>query len=518
MKNFKYFIGLFVAALSIGCSSDNDVIDNVDSAEAPSEMSALFTITQDNTGKVTIYPNSKGATLYDVYFGDGTAEPAHMTPDQGGMEHNYAEGTYEVRIVAYGINGESTEFTKPLTVTFFAPENLEITATPETGNPYKKNFTAKADFETFFQIYFGEDPNETPVSFNEGETVSHTYATVGTYTVKVVALSGGAATTESTTTVTVIDPLLLPVTFESSNTISFGDFGGAVGAVANNPSQSGINTSNKVGRITKNPGAEVWAGTSFPLDQVINLTADGAIITIKAYSPAPGKIVKLKLENISNNTLSAEVDAVTTVANQWETLTYNFSAANNGNNFQRVVLFYDFGNNGTGSTFYFDDVKQTTGLPQIGLPLTFDNSALTYAFTGFGGANTTVVDNPASGGINTTPKVAKLVKNSGSEVWAGSFINLQQPIDFSSQQKIKIKVWSPQSGIVVKLKLENYANANINTEVDATTTTSNAWEELTYDFTGVNNANNYQRVVVFFAFGTAGTGASYYFDDIKLSN
>jgi hypothetical protein len=86
-------------------------------------------------------------------------------------------------------------------------------------------------------------------------------------------------------------------------------------------------------------------------------------------------------------------------------------------------------------------------------------------------------------------------------------------------QKIKMKVWSPQAGAVVKLKLENLANGTgINTELDATTTVANGWEELTYNFTGINNANNYQRVVVFFDFGNAGNGATYYFDDIKLSN
>ena len=81
-----------------------------------------------------------------------------------------------------------------------------------------------------------------------------------------------------------------------------------------------------------------------------------------------------------------------------------------------------------------------------------------------------------------------------------------------------MKVWSPQAGIIVKMKLENLGNSAINTELDATTTVANGWEELTYNFTGIVNSNNYQRVVVFFNFGVAGTGSSYYFDDIKLSN
>ena len=81
-----------------------------------------------------------------------------------------------------------------------------------------------------------------------------------------------------------------------------------------------------------------------------------------------------------------------------------------------------------------------------------------------------------------------------------------------------MKVWSPQSGIVVKIKLENLTNSALNTELDVNTTTSNAWEELTYNFTGIVNANNYQKVIVFFDFGNLGTGTTYYFDDIKQSN
>ena len=42
------------------------------------------------------------------------------------------------------------------------------------------------------------------------------------------------------------------------------------------------------------------------------------------------------------------------------------------------------------------------------------------------------------------------------------------------------------------MKLENLLDSNINVEVDATNTVANGWEELTFDFSGVNNGNNYQ--------------------------
>ena len=53
--------------------------------------------------------------------------------------------------------------------------------------------------------------------------------------------------------------------------------------------------------------------------------------------------------------------------------------------------------------------------------------------------------------------------------------------------------------------------------MDLVTTTSNAWEELTYDF-GEAPLFNYDRVVVFFDFGVAGDDSVYYYDEMELTN
>ena len=312
--------------------------------------------------------------------------------------------------------------------------------------------------------------------------------------------------------------MLLPIDFESSTlNYSFVNFGGANSTVVTNPDVSALNTSSKVGKLTKGNGSEIWAGSFIELSSPIDFSVLQKI-KMKVWSPQSGIVVKMKLENSANSSINVEVDATNTVANGWEELVFDFTGINSANNYQKVVVFFNFGSTGTGLNYYFDDIQLTSGAPTLTLPLTFESSALTYTFTDFGGATASVVNNPDASGINTTSKVGKLVKGNGAQVWAGSYINLDAPINFSSLQKIKMKVWSPQAGIVVKLKLENYANSSINTELDATTTTANAWEELTYNFTGINNANNYQRVVVFFDFGVSGNGSSYYFDEIKLSN
>jgi len=201
MKNLKYIFSLFFLAILLGCTGDDDVT-NLDGIDAPSNISALFTIKQDNSGKVTIRPNGDGLTSYEVHYGDGTVEPALIAAGAT-TEHTYAEGVYTVTIYGIALNGTKTEFTQQLTVSFLQPTGLDVTITP--GASRSVAVTAKAELETFFQVYFGEDPDQAPVDFMQGETVTHTYATSGTYEVKVVALSGGAATAEYTETITVFD-------------------------------------------------------------------------------------------------------------------------------------------------------------------------------------------------------------------------------------------------------------------------------------------------------------------------
>ncbi|MBE9576772.1 hypothetical protein [Flavobacterium proteolyticum] len=516
MKNFKLIISLFVLSFFIGCTNEDDSV-SLDAVNAPTNLSALMTIKQDNSGKVTIIPRGEGVTQYEIYYGDGTTEPGIVNPGAS-VIHTYAEGVYQVRIVGMAINGEKSEVTQELTVSFLPPTNLDVTISPVPGDNMSISVQATADLETYFQVYFGEDPNQIPVDFMQGETITHTYASVGTYTVRVVALSGGAATTDFQQNVTITNPVLLPVTFESSTlNYAFTNFGGANTSVVLNPDVSAGNGSTKVARLTKNNGAEVWAGSFIELGAPIDFSSLQKI-KIKAWSPQSGIVVKMKLENLANPNINTEVDVTNTTANAWEELIFDFTGVNNANNYQRVVLFFNFGNNGTGLNYYFDDIELTSGAAVVDLPLTFESNTLTYTFTDFGGAVASVVNNPDATGINTSSKVGQLLKTNGSQVWAGSFIELGNPINFATMQKIKMKVWSPQAGIVVKLKLENLTNSSINTELDVTTTVANGWEELTYDFTGIVNSNNYQRVVVFFNFGNAGTGTTYYFDDIKLSN
>jgi hypothetical protein len=521
MKFIKYFLTISCAVLLLTACEKDQTGDTafVESGVAPDALALMFDITQDNTGKVTITPNGNGATAYDIYFGDAPGTFAKVQPGKF-AEHNYAEGVYTVKVIAYGIAGQTTELTKQLTVTFRAPENLEVTSAIDAGNNFKLNVSASALYETNFRVTFGDVPNEVPRSFLEGETISHIYATTGTFTMRVVAVSGGAATTEITRTITIVDPLLLPVNFESS-TINYGfaNFAGGVSTVIANPQMNGINTSAKVARMVKNAG-EVYGGSVLPTSGAINFSTN-KFFRMKVFSPRVGAKVLLKVENATNSAINFEKEVTTTVANAWEDLVFDYSTINTANAYHNLVLIFELGTMGDGSanfTFLYDDIRLESS-PAITFPVNFENPAIVNDWGGFGGGVVTVINNPQSSGINTSAKVGRMVKNA-PETWAGAFSSMSMPINFvNGTNTIKMKVYSPRIGARILLKLENLTNGNVFMESEQPTTVANAWQELTFTY-NVNTANSYQKLVLFMDNGNAGDGSAnftFLFDDIRLN-
>jgi hypothetical protein len=156
-------------------------------------------------------------------------------------------------------------------------------------------------------------------------------------------------------------------------------------------------------------------------------------------------------------------------------------------------VFFDFNVAGSGKVFYWDDLKLVPAPSSVlGIPLDFQSTTLNYAFTDFDGGGVTIVNNPNASGINTSTKVAKMVKSPGA-TYGGSFLALDNPIDFSTKKTFKMKVYSPRVGAKVLLKVENLTNGGISFEKEVTTTKANEWEELTFDYSGINTATLTKR-------------------------
>lgn len=491
------------------------MVPNLDDVAAPSNISALFTIASDNSGLVTIRPNGEGVTMYTVNFGDGSGDSEELRPGEE-VSRVYDEGSYDVTIDAMSINGEVTSYTQELMVSFRAPENLSVNVVPVPGDPFSIEVNAAADLETFFEVDFGDSTDIE--AFMEGEVVRHTYAEVGEYILTVVARSGGVASTEFTDTVTISNPLLLPLDFEATNrTYEFANFGGATTIVVDNPDMSDGNPSSRVGQLTKTAGSEVWAGSLIELGEPIDFS-ELQSMRVRTWAPQSGINVLLKLENATDPNIFHEVQVQNTVANEWEELVFDFSGADFSQEYQKVVIFFDFGNPGTGADYYFDDIALTSGGPILELPLDFESDELDYTFTGFGGGGAGVIANPDPSGINISDNVVEFVKSPGSEVWGGASIPLAEPIDFTGMERVRMDVWSPKAGADVLLKFEKLGDPGTFVELAVPTTVTNEWETLEFDFSGINSANDYQLMAVFFDFGVSGTGEPYYFDNVRLSD
>ena len=122
----------------------------------------------------------------------------------------------------------------------------------------------------------------------------------------------------------------------------------------------------------------------------------------------------------------------------------------------------------------------------------------------------TVVANPNSGGINTSANVGKWVRS--GEQWAHVFAELSGKIDFTTNKKFYVKVWSPVACNVL-FKLEDKANSAVFTEISQPITTPNQWGLLTFNFTSASSAT-YDKIVLFMDF-SATTDHTFYFDDVE---
>ena len=315
----------------------------------------------------------------------------------------------------------------------------------------------------------------------------------------------------------------LPLDFESG-TYDIADFDGGALTIIDNPQSDGINTSVKVGQMVKNAG-QTWAGSYITLDSPIDFSA-GKTVKMKVFSPRINAKVLLKVENLNDGGIYFEKEVLTTVANKWEELTFDYSIIDDTKSYQKVVFIFDNGTAGDGSanfTFLIDDIQlvnenSVTEAPS--LPLDFEATNVDYAFTDFDGGVTTVIDNPQSSGTNTTKMVAQMVKNAG-QAWGGSWIALKSPIDFSAGKIFKMKVYSPRTNAKVLLKVENYSDSGISFEKEVSTTAANEWEELSFDFTTIDDSKSYQKIVLIFDNGTMGDGSAnftFLFDNIMLTD
>ena len=156
---------------------------------------------------------------------------------------------------------------------------------------------------------------------------------------------------------------------------------------------------------------------------------------------------------------------------------------------------------------------------QVNMPVDFENTQVTFEdFINFNGGAGYVVYNPQIDDENASESVGLIVRD-GGDIWAGSYLELEDYLDFSTNTTINMRVLSPYPGLMVKFKIEGDQGSFPSepaTERDAYTTTTNQWEVLSWSFAG-EPSDTYRKLVLMFDFGNVGDGtadSTFYFDDI----
>ena len=347
----------------------------------------------------------------------------------------------------------------------------------------------------------------------------------------------------------------LPVTFDDA-TVNYGlvGFNGAEqSTIVVDPTLA----TNMVAKVIRTNTAATYAGTTVTalsgtvqtgFSSNIPFTATEKRMNVRVYSPHAGIQVRLKVEDKTDPTKSCETEATVTTANGWQTLEFNFAnqatgtaALNLAYSLNKATIFFNFGVTGAIAgerTYYFDDVKfgaAVGNFKQMDLPVTFDDTTVNYGLVGFAGAEqSTIVTDPTL----ATNKVAKVIKTNTAELYAGTTVTAVSggaQTGFSSNipftafaKRMNVRVYSPDAGIQVRLKVEDKNDPTHSCETEATVTTANGWQTLEFNFANqaagtaaLNLAYNLNKATIFFNFGVKGVVAgekTYYFDDVKFGS
>ena len=529
MKNiYKILSSIFIIFFLVGC--DEDFSDNNEFAKniaPPSNVSASFDITQDNTGLVTITPTGEGAISFVIDYGDGS--PVSSSIKSGGnVKHTFKEGTHTIKVTAAGLNNLPTTADVSLIVSFNAPENLQVTIENDTNVSKKVNVTATADWATVFDFISGE-AGADPVTANIGETASFTYKEAGTYTVKVVARGAAIATTEYSQEFEVTAILAptasapTPPSRQSSTVVSI--FSDAYTSVAD---------------VNMNPDwGQMWQGSGY---NELDLNGD----KITHYSKISYQGVQYAKTDMSSMEY-LHIDAWTANLNQLKTFLIREPGDANPREVAVVkelkkdewtsldIPLTEWTSQGItlGDLFQFkfegvdqwaqadvflDNIYFWKDNP-VGLPIYFDKEE---PFSGVGGASFEISKDPDNSSNNTGK-----VTNGGND-WETAELILDNPIKIvqGGNNAYSVKIYNPTADtheLMMKLEQsddneyielkQNFSSKGWNTLIfDFSTVTAQAWPNPGGAWDGTAD---FKKLVFFIDGGKQDTG-TYHLDDIEL--
>ena len=157
---------------------------------------------------------------------------------------------------------------------------------------------------------------------------------------------------------------------------NWGYFGGAndqnlTVAYAENPGTNSVNNSARVIQVTEPVGVQSWAGFYFMLEEKINFPAGKEAISVQFYSPGPGHVVLLKLEDeLANETEGKKTTGdlfAETTGTGWETLVFNIPDLEGRDGFYNTItMILGYGlTNEEEANYYIDNFDFATPVEVI---------------------------------------------------------------------------------------------------------------------------------------------------------
>jgi hypothetical protein len=236
-------------------------------------------------------------------------------------------------------------------------------------------------------------------------------------------------------------------------------------------------------------------------------------VTMKFKAPAASKSVRLDLKTDNYGTvISATANEQTT--GNWQTLTFVFSAgANYALAYNRAALAYDptstVALSAPNNTMFIDNVSFNGGQPDAAAPATYvDYESQTHlgASGSLGYENPRdystwgdyVNDGPAGGDASFGTMMVKGTKGNNASSIAIAALGAANSAVSSTTRTVTMKFKAPQSGKYVRLDLQtNTYSATIS--ATSTTTTTGAWQTLTFEFSSLENYSlAYNRAAIFY--------------------
>jgi parallel beta-helix repeat protein len=291
------------------------------SGKPPLAVSADASASSDPDGDIQSY-------TFD--FGDGSP----VVGPQGGSTapHTYTQpGTYTVTVTVRDSGNRTSQATAQVTVSNDALPQAALEVTPESGRaPLDVVADASASIDpdgTISSYSFDFGDGSPVVGPQPGATASHTYATEGTYTVRVTVRDDAGQPAQATRTVTVVPNLVRNPGFETS-TSGWNTSGSGAGIALERV--SGGHSGDWAAKLT-NTGAGNSTCLLNDAPNWITTTSPGAYTAMLwVRADTPGATLRLRLREYAGSVMAGSAIKEATLTTSWKQVTISYTPADPG--------------------------------------------------------------------------------------------------------------------------------------------------------------------------------------------